>query len=155
MAHGVIIQEVADLNRYLAPCAAELSKYVFGYSYGDNPVNDDGISIPVDTFINNGLCHSYALLLKARLDELGVACYLTGTPSHVWVGFGDDWYDSAGTPETTWPGDLFDYDDRDILLREFPHTYEGLLLLSSLLANQDEAKHWHVLSVKILEESKC
>lgn len=152
MSHGVIVQEVADLNRCLAPCVAELSKYVFGYSYGDNPKGDNGELIPVDTFINNGLCHAYGLLLKTRLADLGVCSYLTGTPSHVWIESGGEWYDSAGTPETSWPDELFDYDNRETLLREFPHTYEGLLVLSEALSKVNGARHWCAVANRILEE---
>lgn len=152
MSHEIIRREIANLNSCLLPGVRMLSRYAFGYDCGESPKADDGTPVPIDTYINNGLCHAYALLLQTRLKELGVYSHLVGSPTHVWVESGGEWYDSAGTPETNWPHDeLFDYDNRDILLREFPFLYEGMLTLSSALLMTPEGRSWANLADNILE----
>jgi len=153
MSHAVIRRVLTDLNSCLSPSVRMLSCYAFGYECSEEPKADDGTPIPIDTYINNGLCHAYALLARARLKEMGIDCHLTGSPTHVWIEWEGEWFDSAGTPETRWPHDqLFDYDDRKTLVAEFPFVYEALIVLSMALEVTPSEHNWAWLAKYTLRE---
>ncbi len=145
-----------SLSDCLQPQSAILSNYVFGTNVTEQPKFDNGEPVEVCNYINNGLCHSYALVVSARLRELGVRHCVEGSPSHVWINYNGEQYDSRGVVESNWSDDPIDYENRTLLLGEFPHTYEGVdTLCTALLANGSPAAlAWLAYCKLVLNEGK-
>lgn len=125
-----IEQAIESLNHTMLTMYHSLTDYAFGYSYRYPPSD-------AFVFINSGLCHVFALLVKRTLPHLDAT--IVGTPSHVFLYYEGKYFDSyysQGTRDleliTTYPeSELFDFDSPTDIYNEFCHLYEALTVVRS------------------------
>jgi hypothetical protein len=128
-----IPETIRFINGLLGERIEDISQYAFGYSYGKKPKDDSGQPIDVSVFVNNGLCHAFATLVKHQLPDAGLS--LVGSPSHVFLFDGELYYDSANPdgvkePPTRYPLPLLDYNTPGSIEKEFYNYGEALELLA-------------------------
>lgn len=126
-------ETIRYINGLLGEHIEDLSRYAFGYSYGKNPKDDSGEPVDVSVFINNGLCHAFAVLVKQQLPDSTLS--IVGTPSHVFLFDGELYYDSANPdgavePPTQWPHSLLDFNTPGSIEKEFECYGDALELLA-------------------------
>lgn len=157
MSKTKITEGIISLNALLYPHIPELSTYVFGYPYPSNPRTDAGKLLTVDMFINNGLCHVYAYLVQEYLGRKNISVAVVGSPTHVFVEYGDLYFDSAnpkGAVELTrYPADdLIDYDNVSTLHKNFYNIGEALSLFLDITALREipQYQEWHSILLSVI-----
>lgn len=124
---------IRHINGLLGERVEELSQYAFGYSYGKEPTDDSGAKNDVSLFVNNGLCHAFAVLVKSQMGDDQIR--LVGSPTHVFLFDGELYYDSANPvgvkdAPTRYPLPLIDYNTPGSIEKEFYNYGEALELLA-------------------------
>jgi hypothetical protein len=80
--HALITKIIGELRDELKPLKSQLLKHLAV----DITVND------ISDLINSGLCHVFAMMVKARVELAGIELELHGDPFHVWLHDPKDGY---------------------------------------------------------------
>lgn len=135
-----ITNAMLDIKIPLYGALAELTEYAYGYPYTDDDCDGDRLADVIGSAINNGLCHVFAKLTQAYLKTKNIHVEVLGSPSHVFIGTEDRYYDynwPVGTMLSTltkYPEDLLEgYDEWEHILSEFQCIPEAAWVVTEVI----------------------